>query len=115
MSNLTAIEKYIIRQYKGCAEKRGIEFLLTDTQVVEFFDLPCVYCGTEHSNTATRNQYAVKVRKYNGIDRINSAQPYSISNTVSCCGECNAAKSDSSVKDFLNSDWLALRIETMKG
>jgi hypothetical protein len=110
-----AIENYIIAQYRGCAAKRNIEFLLTNDEVVKFFDLPCVYCGAMHSNIATRKQYAIKTRAYNGIDRINSSQPYSIGNTVVCCGKCNAAKSDLPVEEFLISEWLKLRIMEVIG
>ena len=110
-----AIENYIIRQYRHCAERRNIPFLLTNDEVVKFFDLPCVYCGAMHSNKATRKQYAISTRAYNGIDRINSDQPYSIGNTVVCCGKCNAAKSDMSVEAFMVSEWLKLRIQEVNG
>lgn len=104
------IQKYVIRQYKHCAAKRNIDFLLTDSETLKIMDCACVYCGAMHSNTAIRSQYAVKEFRYNGIDRVNSAQPYSVSNTVACCGACNAAKSNQDLSKFLESDWLKARI-----
>lgn len=109
------IENYIIRQYKHCAARRNIPFLLTNDEVVKFFDLPCVYCGATHSNTATRKQYAVKVWNYNGIDRVNSDQSYALGNVVACCKLCNAAKTDMNPATFLASDWLKSRISSVKG
>lgn len=103
------IETYIMNQYIKSAEKRGFKFQLTPDNFLVMIDLPCVYCGAVHSNEAKRNQYSVKTRRYNGIDRINSDQDYTISNTVSCCGACNSAKSDQDVADFMKSEWLIAR------
>lgn len=103
------IENYIIRQYVHCATRRNIPFLLESAQVVEFFDMPCHYCGATHTNTATRKQYAVKTRKYNGIDRKDSFLPYEDGNVVACCGDCNAAKSDMSYDGFMASEYLRLK------
>lgn len=104
------IVKYILRQYEHCAEKREIAFLLTAEEFEKMINLPCVYCGVTGSNKAVRKQYAVKEYNYNGIDRVNSDQPYTVSNTVACCGECNAAKSNMPLAVFLNSNWLAEKV-----
>jgi hypothetical protein len=112
---MLAIVKYIIRQYRHCAARRNIPFMLTDDQVMAFLDCECVYCGAKNTNRAYRKQYAVKEFWYNGIDRINSDQGYTISNTVACCKQCNAAKSDTSVEFFMASEWLKLRIAEIMG
>lgn len=105
------IQKYILRQYKGCASKRNIAFLLSDDQALAIMDCTCVYCGEKHSNTAIRSQYAVKEFRYNSIDRVNSDLPYDASNTVACC---NAAKSDMPIEVFLTSGWIAERRNTLR-
>jgi hypothetical protein len=104
-----AIHNYVFAQYKRCAEKRGIAFNLTMEQFMDMASAPCVYCQRVNSNRATRKQYAVKEWFYNGVDRINSKLPYAMGNTVSCCGDCNAAKSDMDAAEFINSEWLAER------
>ncbi len=112
---ILAIQKYVFAQYVKCAAKRGIPFHLTITEFLAMADAPCVYCLATKSNTAKRMQYAVKEWSYNGVDRINSDLPYDVSNTVSCCGACNAAKSDMPLAQFLASDWLYSRQMEMKG
>lgn len=39
---------------------------------------------------------------YNGIDRVNSDLGYSVKNCVTCCKDCNTAKMNMSIKDFLS-------------
>ena len=104
------IVKYILRQYKGCATKRGLAWKLSDSDFQRLIDEPCVYCGDVATNTAKRTQYAIATYVYNGIDRINSSQDYTISNCVSCCKACNAAKSDVPLHVFLSSEWLQDRL-----
>jgi hypothetical protein len=104
-----AIQNYVFAQYVKCAAKRGIAFHLTIQEFLAMASAPCVYCLAENSNTAKRAQYAVKEWKYNGVDRINSNLPYAVGNTVACCGDCNAAKSDMPLDQFLASDWLHTR------
>ena len=98
------IQKYVLAQYKKCAAKRGYDFLLSDDTFLELCKDACVYCGKKDQNVAKRNQYAIKEWSYNGIDRVNSDLPYSIGNVVSCCGNCNKAKSDRTVSEFM--EWL---------
>jgi len=112
---MIAIQKYVYSQYANCAAKRGISFNITSDIFLALAAAPCVYCGATNTNTATRNQYAVKVWSYNGVDRVNSDLPYAIGNVVSCCKACNAAKSDMSLEKFVSSDWLITRKAQVKG
>lgn len=114
MSKRTAIENYIYRQYVACADKRGYDFQLDIDTFFAIADAPCVYCGAVDSNCAVRSQYAIKERRYNGVDRVNSDLPYTVGNTVSCCKHCNAAKSAMELSKFLNSSWLTARRSGMK-
>lgn len=108
------IQRYVLAQYRRCATKRGYAFLLTDSEAIKMMECDCVYCGASKSNRAIRNQYAVKEYSYNGIDRINSDKDYTISNCVACCKECNAAKTDMTLGDFMNSVWLTDRLQKLR-
>lgn len=81
----------------------------------EFYNISqqnCHYCGIAPSNRF--NKFTHSSRKnsqygkdnglfiYNGLDRIDSNQDYTINNVVACCLTCNMAKTDSSVEEFLS-------------
>ena len=109
---MNAVEKYIYSQYVRCATKRGYTFNLSIDVFFAIADGDCVYCKTVASNTATRARKSGDlVRRYNGVDRVNSDLPYTVGNCVSCCKFCNAAKSNMPLATFLTSDWLAARIQ----
>lgn len=109
------IQKYIFAQYVKCAAKRDIPFCLTTDEFCKLIDCPCVYCGAKQTCKASRSQYAVSEYRYNGIDRVNSDLSYQIGNVVSCCKQCNAAKTDMALDVFLSSDWLKARKEVVNG
>jgi len=83
--------------YKKMAENRKLTFNLTLEQVKELIFKPCFYCGRKNVNLGTKNCGSVK---HNGIDRKDSDLGYEINNVVSCCGECNRAKSTRTVEQF---------------
>lgn len=91
----------IYRNYKCGAKIRNLNF---DLSMDEFKDLifkNCTYCDTkpsEHFWKITNKSYYKLI--YNGIDRIDPTGGYTISNCVSCCPQCNYAKSDLDLKDF---------------
>lgn len=82
-----------------------------------FFELSqknCSYCNSPPANVANvyldrsasvmperlRDGYFI----YNGLDRVDSSLPHNVSNVVPCCMTCNFAKSNKSLKSFL--DWI---------
>lgn len=73
--------------YKAKAKERKLVFELT----VEEFDLltqqACWYCENADSP--------------HGIDRVDNADGYTWTNSVSCCYRCNAAKSALTMAEFL--------------
>lgn len=113
-ARILPVVKHLYRRYAHDAAKRGKKFMIT----VEYFNTiihePCAYCGVVEDGTYTQSQYAVKVVKYNGVDRVDSSADYTDDNTVACCGACNAAKSNRDVA-FLSSEWLKNRIAMVKG
>jgi len=89
----------IILQYKRDAEKRKLEWGLSDQDCKKLFDDNCYYCGQEPSRIMKNNS---SIYKYNGMDRIDSDKGYSIKNVISCCTVCNIAKRDMTQEDFYN-------------
>ena len=69
----------------------------------------CFYCGCTPANL---HKYAWEGRPnhhgsngdfvYNGLDRVNNTLPHDKNNVVTCCCQCNAAKSDMNYHDFIN-------------
>ena len=112
--NILPIHNYIYGLYVKCAKRRNKVFNLDKITFVSMISNVCYYCGAAGSNKAERKSYAVKVVYYNGIDRIDSDGAYEKGNVVTCCKQCNAAKSDQTVEAFESSDWLAARRKAVK-
>lgn len=98
----TASMRAVITRYKNHARSRDLVFDLTEKECEALFDEPCQYCGIEPSNISShpnRNGDFV----YNGIDRVDNLQGYTAINVVTCCKQCNYAKRDMDLDEFL--DW----------
>jgi hypothetical protein len=96
-------ELHAWRNYKGNAERRGIEFLLVREHFLDLVTDNCFYC------TASPNPL-------NGIDRVDNSQGYTEDNVVTACRLCNRAKNDLSREKF--EEWavrLAHNIEKWNG
>lgn len=81
----------LISYLKVSAKKREYEFSLTDDQIYELVTKPCFYCGTEPYQKM-RPKHANGLFVYNGLDRVNNRDGYTIDNVVPCCGRCNRMK-----------------------
>jgi hypothetical protein len=111
-----AIENYVYGTFARGAARRNKVFNLTIDQLLSIVSQPCVYCGTMHSNYATRNRKAGPITlAYNSVDCVDPTAGYSVDNCVSCCKYCNAAKTDQDVDTFKASAWLAQRIADVRG
>jgi hypothetical protein len=94
------------RNYTRIARERGLCFELTMEQFKQITSSRCHYCGAEPTQMIEK----VKVAKhamngnyiYNGIDRVDNEQGYTIDNCVSCCITCNAGKRKMTKTDFLS-------------
>jgi hypothetical protein len=71
------------------AKKRGLPFTLTKDQYRTLTSRPCHWCGGVLPMTG------------GGIDRRNNLEGYTLSNSVPCCKQCNSAKNNYTVEDFL--------------
>jgi hypothetical protein len=67
------------KKYQRSAAERGFAWNLTKEQFMEFWQVPCVHCGSPIKTI--------------GLDRIDSNLPYQDGNVEPCCFKCNAAKS----------------------
>lgn len=86
--------------YSDNAARRSHAFELTSQQTRELFLSDCHYCGHPPSTLAKAKGSQVGVL-VNGIDRLDSSLGYTAGNVVPCCPQCNFAKRDMSVSDFL--------------
>lgn len=75
---------------KYAAEKRGIEWHISDEEAKAMLVRSCVYCG--HLDLEVR---------VNGIDRLDSAKPYTLENCLPCCKDCNYMKGTYDPRTFI--------------
>lgn len=92
---------FMLRDYKRNAQFRNIDFELTTEEFRDVTQLPCAYCGAAPTATCYTNNKYNGTCIANGIDRVDSAQGYFIVNVVACCKQCNRAKRDLPLDDFL--------------
>jgi hypothetical protein len=86
-----------LRHYLRGAKDRNKEWALPFDEFVALIAKPCWYCGATPRQTIPR----FRDQPHNGIDRIDNSRGYVSDNVVSCCGDCNSAKSDMSQVEFL--------------
>lgn len=94
------IRNFVVHKYRKCAEYRGLEFTLSEEQVLKLFASNCFYCGAPPSNQQRRRRNDSGFI-YSGIDRYDNLQGYTLGNSVSCCRTCNFAKRDMSADEFI--------------
>jgi len=92
----------VVNGYKKSAVKAGRVWELSDGNLNRLFEGNCHYCGDLPSNC--RKTKSGDLFYYNGIDRKNNDLGYTLDNVVSCCRDCNMAKSGRTYEDFLS--WL---------
>ena len=61
----------------------------------------CHYCGIK-PNLVVKNGIGNNIDLINGLDRINSKKGYTVDNTVTCCSQCNYAKREMDINQFIN-------------
>lgn len=89
--------------YKYNADKRDLNFNLSDDEFKKLIFDNCGYCGAKPLNKS-KNRYGNGDVIYNGIDRINNDIGYEIGNCITCCKNCNRAKFKMSHQEFI--DWI---------
>ena len=81
------------KKYEREAKERNLSFDLSIDEFDAMTKQPCFYCGEFGKERDGVN--------YNGVDRINSLDGYSMSNCVPCCETCNRMKTNHDLHDFL--------------
>jgi hypothetical protein len=93
------VHALIYKKYVVASKRRGIVFTLTVEEFSAIIQLDCVYCSDE-----PRSHDHWGHVKYNGIDRKNNDEGYTVLNSVPCCTRCNFIKKDTPYdvwQDFL--------------
>ena len=90
--------------YKHRAKKNKFEFDLSKEKFMELTSSNCYYCDVSPYKDASNKQKVASYYVYNGLDRVNCEEGYTIDNVVPCCEQCNKAKLDYTQEEFYN--WL---------
>lgn len=88
-------------QYRRQAINRNYTYNISKEEFVGLLNNNCYYCNLPPSNKL-KSMYNSGIFIYSGIDRIDNSKGYIKENVVSCCINCNRAKSDMSLKYFKN-------------
>lgn len=93
---------HLYAAYVNNARSRGITFELSKDNFAKLTKQNCYYCGCEPAQEKI-NYCSPKHGSYiyNGIDRLNNIEGYTMDNCVSCCGDCNKMKMCKSEIEFL--------------
>jgi hypothetical protein len=84
--------------YRWQAKNRGYCWKLSEAELSSLTQKPCWYCGAAPASCKkSKNGNFI----YNGLDRTDNTQGYTLDNVVPCCGQCNRAKDVMSVPSFL--------------
>jgi hypothetical protein len=92
--------RILYKNYKADASRRNYIF---DIDLALFKNLTkdnCFYCGAEPSKVI-QGKGNFGSYTYNGIDRIDNTKGYIPGNVVTCCFNCNRAKSTLSYNEFI--------------
>jgi hypothetical protein len=91
----------VLRSYKWGANRRGLEWGLTEEQFRALITSPCYYTGLPPSNVMKAPSTETETFTYSGIDRLDNTKGYITGNCVPCCGFVNRAKSDMKHDEFI--------------
>jgi hypothetical protein len=86
--------------YMRRAEKKQLEFTLSEDQFIALVTSDCFYCGLSYTQE-TRIVYRRPLAMLS-VDRIDSNKGYTPENCVPACKHCNTIKMDASMEEFLN-------------
>lgn len=98
-----ADKRDLFKRYKKNALIRNLEFNIDFNLFEKLLKQNCYFCDSEPYTIFSAKRKGNKEKLvYNGIDRLNSKIGYIESNIVTCCQQCNYAKSDYTVNQFKN-------------
>lgn len=86
--------------YKTGARLRKYSFELSVEQFKKLINEECYYCGIVSSTYAKPAKGNNGGFYYNGVDRKNNKEGYTLDNSVACCFMCNYSKKDKDLQFF---------------
>ena len=93
----TSHVRYVFRQYRRNAKKRGIPFNISIDDFRALATMNCTYCG----EPPRMRYFALQAIPINGIDRVDSSIGYEMKNCVTACSDCNKLKSNKPRDEFM--------------
>jgi len=87
--------------YKQSAKVRKYVFEITKEEFRKLTKSDCHYCGCE-PYIERISQTAREGYLYNGIDRKDNKEGYTLKNSLPCCATCNFLKRDLTYDEFIN-------------
>ena len=81
---------YHYTNYKRSAQDKRLDFTIQEEDFMSMVKNPCYYCGI------------IQEKGFNGLDRLDSTQYYTIENCVSCCEMCNMMKGTTGPSIFVH-------------
>ncbi len=91
----------VFNSYKQAARSRSLPFELSREQVAGLIFDTCRYCGCGPQNLMSRKTGMFGAIRYNGIDRVDNSEGYTVKNCVTACEMCNKAKRTMDAADFI--------------
>jgi hypothetical protein len=95
-------ENVLFKRYRAAAKRRDLPWTLGEDDFHRLILAPCVYCGELPGN---RQVWEGENRPfpiaYNGVDRRNNSQGYTLENAHPCCADCNFAKRKRGHAEFI--------------
>lgn len=101
LGNGKASSHVIFLNYKANANKRNLEWGLSEEEFVQITTRNCFYCKSVPTNSVRRGNSATPF-VYSGVDRKDNTMGYTIDNSVPCCKRCNIAKANMTIVEFTN-------------
>lgn len=96
----------LLSHYISSAAKRGYVWELSEGECHRLFKGNCYYCGSPPQAERRVNKEQVTGGYiYNGIDRVDNSEGYTLGNVVPCCRTCNMAKGCQTLDEF--SEWVS--------
>lgn len=96
-AGMTAVYRTLFKRYQTTACRRGILFELSAEDFMRKVTAPCAYCGRPCHRQVTKSRPEL----FTGVDRVSTEQGYTMTNTLPCCWDCNNAKGQGTVEDFV--------------
>lgn len=99
--------KSVMRRYVGNAKAHNRVFAIGEEEFRSLIKQSCHYCGTEPKALKILPGRGLIYRRedevfyFNGIDRINTNLGYILDNVVTACSDCNKAKLNKPLPDFI--------------